>query len=105
MPPIVSGQGSKSVYVNYFSVEAEALPPGKKHASVMCLIFVNALQTLKYISDKDILPTFDTSDCSSLRRLGYQTNAQGLEIRPILQRNAATLLEFIFLIWPTVKTS
>ena len=106
MPPIrVSGQGSKSVYVNYFSVEAEALPPGKKHASVMCLIFVNALQTLKYISDKDILPTFDTSDCSSLRRLGYQTNAQGLKIRPILQRNAATLLEFIFLIWPTLKTS
>jgi len=44
----------------------------------MCLIFVNALQTLKYISDKDILPTFDTSGCSSLRRLGYQTNAQGL---------------------------
>jgi hypothetical protein len=94
MPPIrVSGQGSKSIYVNYFSVEAEALPPRKKHASVMCLIFVNALQTLKNISGKDILPTFDTSGCSSLRRLGYQTNAQGLKIRPILQRNAATLLE------------
>ena len=94
MPPIrVSGQGSKSIYVSYFSVEAEALPPRKKHASVMCLIFVNALQTLKNISGKDILPTFDTSGCSSLRRLGYQTNAQGLKIRPILQRNAATLLE------------
>ena len=59
----------------------------------MCWIFVNALQTLKYISGKDILPTFDTSGCSSLRRLGYQTNARGLNIRSILQRNAATLLE------------
>ena len=79
-----------------FPLRLRHFHPEKKHSSVMCLIFVHALQTLKYISGKDMLPTFDTSDCSSLRRLGYQTNAQGLKIRPILQRNAATLLEFIF---------
>ena len=28
---------------------------------------------------KNILPTVDTSGCSSLRRLGYQTNAHGLK--------------------------
>jgi hypothetical protein len=88
--------------------EAEALAPRtkKKHASVMCLIFVNGLQTLKCIWGKHILPTFDTSGCSSLRRLGYQTNAQGLTIRPILQRNAATLFELKqFYVWATLKTS
>ena len=65
----------------------------------VCLEFLSTLcKTLKYISGKDILPTLDTSGCSSQRRLGYQTNARGLNIRSILQRNAATLLELkIFL--------
>ena len=45
---------------------------------------------LKSISGKDILQMFDTSGCSSLRRVSYPTIAQGLNVRPILQGNAAT---------------
>ena len=39
MPPIrVSGQGCKYVYVNYFSAEAEALPPRKKHCMLLLCV-------------------------------------------------------------------
>ena len=64
----------------------------------MCLIFVNALQTLKYIPGKDILPTFDTSGCSSLRRLGYQTNAQ-------VAKKCCNLIRahFFLNVWPTLN--
>ena len=73
-------------------------PEKTLHASVMCLIFVNALQTLKYIPGKDILPTFDTSGCSSLRRLGYQTNAQ-------VAKKCCNLIRALFFlnVWPTLN--
>ena len=41
----------------------------------------NTLQSLKYISGKNILPKLDSMGCS-LRGLRYQTNAQGLKYAP-----------------------
>ena len=82
MPSVrVFGTGSQSVYLDDFSEQDEGLPTQRCKASWMCLLFVVAIQC------------FESTGCSCIRRLGYQTNAQELLMRPILERNAATILE------------
>ena len=92
MPIRTEGAAAKSVYVAYDSDEAALLPKNKKTAALQILTFRNLLQNLLTIQDQQFFPNFKESRCRSLQRLGHPSPVAGVPRRPVIPRQAETIV-------------
>eukprot|EP00438_Fugacium_kawagutii_P001979 Skav210047 [mRNA] locus=scaffold706:505896:511097:- [translate_table: standard] len=91
-PMRLSGLGAKSVYLPYFSSESHLQPPSKRAVSQQAFVFQKALNQICTISQIQWFPTFKHACCSSPKHLNYLSKAAGIPCRPLMPRQAETML-------------
>ena len=92
LPIRLEGYGAKSVYIPYHSSQAILLPKSKRSASLQILTFRNLLQNMQSIESQIFFPSFKESKCKSLQRLGHVCPVAGVPRRPIIPRQAETIV-------------
>lgn len=90
-PIKVAGAGALAKFVGYHSDEATMLPPKKRTGALQAVCFRNAIQNLCTLLGERFFPTFESSRCSSMYRLGWRNECAGLPRRPILPNNQQTM--------------
>lgn len=92
LPIRLEGYGAKSVYIPYHGPQAILLPKSKRAASLQILTFRNLLQNMQSIESQNFFPSFKESKCKSLQRLGHVCPVAGVPRRPIIPRQAETIV-------------
>lgn len=89
-----SGAGARSKYVDYESDEGVLLPNAKRNGAQQTLCFGNAIQNMQTLLGDSFFPSFKTSRCSSMCRLGWRNECAGIPRRPVIP-NAHQTMKFI----------
>ena len=90
-PIKVAGAGALAKFVGYHSDEATMLPPNKRTGALQAVCFRNVMQNLCTLLGERFFPTFESSRCSSMYRLGWRNECAGLPRRPILPNSHQTM--------------
>lgn len=92
MPPIrIQGQGSSSVYIDYFSDMALLQGSSKRSMGAMVFGFQALIRAISSVAGGPILPVFHQKVGTSIYRLGFRGKMPSIPIRPEMCQNNLTM--------------
>ena len=92
LPPLrISGQGSSSVYLDYFSDLALLQGASKRSMGSMVFGFQALIRSISSVAGGPILPSFGKTTGTSIYRLGFRGKMPGISIRPEICQNNLTM--------------
>lgn len=90
-PVRVSGVAGQSTFVDYHSIEASLLPPGKRSAGVQIQSLQGCVASLSSLLQVQLFPSYVKRGSTSLHRLNFPSHIQGFSRRPMLLQQENTL--------------
>lgn len=79
-----SGRSIDSCYISFNSEEALLAYAAKRAVHMQTLCMEGMIRSLENLQDKEIFPSFDSNQCKSLIRFGYNGKHTGIPCRPIM---------------------
>eukprot|EP00438_Fugacium_kawagutii_P034114 Skav223655 [mRNA] locus=scaffold4170:94647:95852:+ [translate_table: standard] len=90
-PIRISGLGARSVYLDYFSPDAQLQPAARRAVFSQAFVFQKALSQLSTMTGIRWFPSFKTAVCCSMKHLNYTGKAAGIPCRPSLLQPDVTM--------------
>eukprot|EP00435_Cladocopium_sp_Y103_P020001 s186_g4.t2 len=92
LPVRISGSLEHVVFADYFSDEAKIQPSEKRSAVAQCTSFQMAFSCVESLLQKRLIPEYIQKGGKSLQRLGYTGQIATLKSRPLMMRQAETMM-------------
>lgn len=86
-----SGRSIDSCYISYNSEEALLAYAAKRAVHMQTLCMEGMIRSLENLQDKKIFHSFDSNQCKSLIRFGYNGKHTGIPCRPIMLYQKETM--------------
>eukprot|EP00438_Fugacium_kawagutii_P032090 Skav202511 [mRNA] locus=scaffold1359:161060:165608:- [translate_table: standard] len=90
-PIRISGLGAQSVYLEYFSPDAQMQPAARRAVYSQAFVFQKALSQLCTMTSIRWFPSFKTAVCCSMKHLNYTGKAAGIPCRPVILQPDITM--------------